>query len=422
MELLYALYLFAILVFAAVAGTTLAWMLHAWRTPGALEQTGFNRTDTAPRATFSLIVPARHEERVLEATLCRLAALDYPDFEVLVVVGHDDHDTHEVAERVAARHPQRVSVIVDTSWPKSKPKALNAALPFCRGQIVGVFDAEDVVHANLLRCVDQCFQATGAHIVQGGTQLMNYRSSWYAVRNVLEYYFWFRSRLHFQARQRFVPLGGNTVFVWTELLRAEGGWDSACLAEDCEIGVRLASLGARTVVGYEPTLVTREETPHSLRALARQRTRWNQGFLQTLRKGDWRRLPRRRRALAVYTLAMPFLQAFAGLMIPVSMATMVLLKAPILLTLLSFVPVMPTLAVLAFELVGLREFCNDYGLRARALDYARLALGMLPYQVVLSLAAVRAVARELRGVRNWEKTSHVGAHLDRPVVIQGERA
>ena len=88
---------------------------------------------------------------------------------------------------------------------------------------------------------------------------MNFRSSWFAVRNVLEYYFWFRSRLHFHARVGFIPLGGNTVFIRTNVLRQVGGWDAECLAEDCELGVRLSSLGAKTVVFYEPELITREE-------------------------------------------------------------------------------------------------------------------------------------------------------------------
>ena len=124
---------------------------------------------------------------------------------------------------MANRYPEHIKVIIDPSWPKSKPKAFNAALPYCSGMITGVFDAEDDVHPALLRRVDQCFQATDADIVQAGVQLMNFRSSWYTVHNVLEYYFWFRSRLHVHARQRFIPLGGNTVFIRTPILRAVVG-------------------------------------------------------------------------------------------------------------------------------------------------------------------------------------------------------
>jgi glycosyltransferase XagB len=408
---LFGLLALASLGLTAIAATTLWWMLHAWRTPASLVATGFATSAAGPRHSFSLIVPARHEEAVLGATLDRLAASDHPSFEVLAVVGDDDPATRQVAEDAAARHPDRVRVLVDASQPKNKPRALNTALPACAGTVTAVFDAEDEVHPELLRHVDGRFSDTGADVVQGGVQLMNYGSSWYALRNVLEYYFWFRSRLHFHAQHRFIPLGGNTVFIRTERLREAGGWDPDCLAEDCEIGVRLSSRGARVAVAYDPALVTREETPGSVAELFRQRTRWNQGFLQVLRKGEWRRLPTvRQRLLARYTLAMPFLQAFAGVMIPVSLATMILLDLPVLAALLTFVPMVPTLATLAVEAAGLGEFCRGYGRRATPLDHLRLLLGTFPYHLLLGGAALRAVLREQRGERGWEKTAHVGAH------------
>jgi glycosyltransferase XagB len=408
---LYLVYVGVSLALSAIAWTTLVWTVSAWRTPASLRQSGLPRDDLAAAHSFSLIVPARHEEAVLEATLSRLVASDHPAFEVLVVVGTDDHGTREVTERVAARHPEQVRVVLDESWPKSKPKALNTALPYCSGEITGVFDAEDDVHPDLLQRVDQCFQKRNADVVQAGVQLMNFNSSWLTVRNVLEYYFWFRSRLHFHARQAFIPLGGNTVFVRTRLLRAVSGWDPECLAEDCELGVRLSALGARTVVFYEPELVTREECPPTLGAFARQRTRWNQGYLQTLSRGYWRRLPFRQRALGLYTLAMPYLMAIVWLTIPVAIVTAFVVKAPVPITLVSFLPALPVVSMLAVEVVGLGEFCRTYGERASPRDYARLILGALVYQAVLAFAALRAVVREARGDRGWEKTAHLGLHL-----------
>jgi glycosyltransferase XagB len=394
-----------------IASATVWWMLHAWRDPETLSATGFEQEPGPPELSFSLIVPARHEEAVLEATLERLAELDHPDFEVLPIVGHDDPETAAVARRVAERYPDRFQVVVDTNSPKNKPKALNSALPLCRGEVVGVFDAEDEVESRLLRSVDRAFRATRAHVVQGGVQLINFRSSWYSLRNCLEYFFWFRSRLHLHERHGFIPLGGNTVFVRADVLRAVGGWDPHCLAEDCELGVRLSALGAHIRVAYDPYLVTREETPPTLWALLKQRTRWNQGFLQVLRKGEWKQLPgMRRRMLARYTLSQPFLQAFAGVAIPFAIVSALFLEVPVGIALLTFLPGVPTVAMVMFELVALREFCRVYYVRSRFTDYVRLLLGTAPYQVVLAIAAVRAVLRELRGERGWEKTSHSGAH------------
>jgi cellulose synthase/poly-beta-1,6-N-acetylglucosamine synthase-like glycosyltransferase len=409
--LLLTIYALFSLALGGVAAATLWWMLHAWRTPDVLRRTGFTVAQRPPRLSFSLIVPGRHEEAVMGATLRRLMSSDHPDFEVIAVVGHDDPGTRRVAEKAAADYPDRLRVVVDENWPKNKPKALNTAIPYCRGDVVGVFDAEDEVDPRLLRQVDATFQAEDAHVVQGGVQLMNFRSSWYSLRNCLEYFFWFRSRLHLHAEHGFIPLGGNTVFVRTDVLRAVEGWDPECLAEDCELGVRLSTLGAKVAIAYSADLVTREETPETMRSLFKQRTRWNQGFLQVLRKGIWKELPvRRQRMLARFTLCMPFMQAFSGVGILVSVATAVMLRAPVALALLSFVPAIPTLATLAFEVAGLREFGRIYYTRPRLSDYLALVVGTFPYQLILAGAAVRAVLREAMGRRGWEKTAHVGAH------------
>jgi cellulose synthase/poly-beta-1,6-N-acetylglucosamine synthase-like glycosyltransferase len=403
------------LLLFGIAATTLWWMLHAWRSPEALAATGFRRKSAGHAGSFSLLLPARHEQDVLGDTIDALACLDHPRYEVIVIIGHDDPETERVARAGARRHPHLVRVVIDDNVPKNKPKALNTALPECRGETVGVFDAEDEVHPGLLRLVEARFEESGADVVQSGVQLMNVQSSWWALRNCLEYYFWFRSRLHFHAEHRFIPLGGNTVFVRTALLRAAGGWDRHCLAEDCEIGVRLSTRGARVAVAYDPKVVTREETPGSIRALVKQRTRWDQGFMQVYRKGVWRRLPTwRQRALARYTLAMPFLQAATGALVPIAIVCMFVLKVPVPLTLLTFLPLAPTLVSIAVESAALSEFGKEFEIRIRPWDHVRLVLGAFPYQLLLAVAAVRSAWRQSRGEGGWEKTAHANAHRSGP--------
>lgn len=396
-----------------IAVTTLIWMLHAWRSTGNLSNTAFSSSPQPAHHSFTLLVPGRHEEAVMGQTLDRLAQQTHPDFQIIAIVGDDDPGTELVAREAAARHPGLITVVVDDSVPKNKPKALNTALESARGDIVGVFDAEDDVHPELLRLVDSRFSETNADVVQGGVQLMNFQTSWWSLRNVLEYYFWFRSRLHFHARSRFIPLGGNTVFVKREWLAWSDGWDAECLAEDCELGVRLSSAGAKVVVAYSPEVVTREETPGSLGSLFKQRTRWNQGFLQVLGKGEWRRLPLlRQRLFARYLLSMPFLQAATGLLIPISLVLIFAVKVPTVIALITFIPLAPTIVTVAVEVAGLTEFGALYGQKVRARDYLRLVLGTFPYQVFLAAASVRAVVRNLRGDHSWEKTEHAGAHRD----------
>ena len=69
------------------------------------------------------------------------------------------------------------------------------------------------------------------------------------------------------------------------------------------------------------------------------------------------------------------------------------------------------MAILIVELVGLAEFGRDFGATIRVRDYLRLIWGAIPYQLLLASAALHAAVREIRGINNWEKTAHVGAHL-----------
>lgn len=401
------------LFLTAIAGGTLLWQLHAWRTPEIHAATEFRPPESDSELSFSLLIPARHEQAVLAATVRSVLASRHHDFEVLVIVGHDDPETAAVAEQLAAAYPDRVRVVVDTHAIKNKPKALNGALPQCRGEIIGVFDAEDQVHPELLDHVDHALRATGADVVQGGVQLINFRSSWYALRNCLEYFFWFHSRLHLHAARGFIPLGGNTVFVRAATLRESGGWDAECLTEDCDLGVRLSSRGAKVVVAYDAELVTREEAPASIKGLIKQRTRWNQGFLQVYRKSEWRQIPDLgRRLLARWTLVTPFAQAFTGLIIPIGILVALVGHVPTAIALISFLPILPTLGTFAFETVALHEFGRLYKVRVRLLDYVKLIVGGPFYQILLAFAALRAVWRDRRGEGGWELTQHVGAHLD----------
>ena len=154
-----AVFFVAVTLFV-MSATTLWWMLHAWRTPDTLVSTGYAVLPDAPELSFSLLVPARHEQAVLATTLERLVRVQHPAVEILAIVGHDDPETEAVARSVASRHPAQVRVVIDHHVPKNKPKALMTALPECRGEIVGVFDAEDDVEHRLLRFVDAAFRRT----------------------------------------------------------------------------------------------------------------------------------------------------------------------------------------------------------------------------------------------------------------------
>ena len=118
------------------------------------------------------------------------------------------------------------------------------------------------------------------------------------------------------------------------------------------------------------------------------------------------------RLLAFYTLAFPSAQAVLGIYVLVSLVTMFFFKAPVLVALISFLPVMMLLAYFLICTVGLYEFAAAYGLKVSPGVVIGMAFAWIPYQLIISYASLRAVGRQMRGVSNWEKTRHVGAHRE----------
>jgi cellulose synthase/poly-beta-1,6-N-acetylglucosamine synthase-like glycosyltransferase len=436
MDLLSWVLLLLSVVVLAQALFALYLTLYTWEKPERLAASHGPASFDPSDVSFTVLIPARNEARVIYDTVMRIWYGEYPlrregesyrewyvrkrkSLEIAVICFEGDVRTIAEAKRAAFNiGSDSVRVVTFAGEPLNKPHALNVGLASTSNDVVVVFDAEDDVHSDLLASVSTVIEREYVEIVQGGVQLMNMRDHWFALHNCLEYYFWFKSRLHFHARHGMIPLGGNTVFVRRELLDLVGGWDEGCLTEDADIGVRLSALGAPVRVVYDAHLVTREETPATTAAFLRQRTRWHQGFLQVLRKGDWLRLPTwRQRLLAFYTFSYPALQVPLMALWPVAILGGLLLSTPIVVAMVTYAPMYVLFLQFLATLVGARLFTREYGLRLPLRTFALLVVTFIPYQWLLGLASARAVYRELEIREDWEKTAHVGAHR----VRQGAR-
>jgi cellulose synthase/poly-beta-1,6-N-acetylglucosamine synthase-like glycosyltransferase len=404
---------------------TLYIMVYTWDRPEAFQRSKAPNRFLPPHKSFTVLLPARHEEEVIQMTIERVVRANYPLslLEVLVICSIDDNGTIAKAQQKVAQLRRKgvtnVNVAAFKNKPINKPHGLNVGLRHTHNEVVTIFDAEDDIHPDIFNVINTVLLNEPVAVVQGGVQLMNYQSKWYSVLNVLEYFFWFKSRLHYHARLGMTPLGGNTVFFTREVLERVGGWDEQDLTEDADIGIRISLLGERMRVIYDDRYVTREETPPTLSQFIKQRTRWSQGFLQTLLKGEWRRLPRLgQRLLAVYTLGFPAIQAVLGFYILASLIMMFTVKTPVLMAITLDLPFYLLAAHFILNVIGLYEFTSAHGLKPTWKTPLVMALGYLPYQWVLAYASVRATLRQVRGINNWEKTQHIGAHRQERAVPQ----
>jgi len=388
--------------------------LFIWEDP---VRAGLNRAPSVyrdPSISFTILLPARHEEDVYRETIQKIYDLDYPKelMQVIAICREDDPGTiAEACAKINELQDSRIQLLIFNDKPINKPHGLNLALQVAEGDVVTIFDAEDEPHRDILNIINTTMLNEDVDVVQSGVQLMNHNTRWFSFLNVLEYFFWFKSSMHFFSRIGMIPLGGNTVFVRRPLLQQLGGWDEYCLTEDADLGIRLSLAHARMRVIYDDEYVTREETPHSIEQFIKQRTRWNQGFIQILFKKEWMKLERpSQRLLALYVLILPEMQAFFALMIPVSIAMFFFVKLPLVFAMFTFLPLYCLILAIFTDVVGLREFVKAHNRRWSWREAMITALAFFPYQWILGIGAIRAVYRYMQGTTNWEKTAHLGQH------------
>lgn len=389
-------------------------MIYAWGHPSNRERNRSPRVLFNPEYSFTAIIPARHEEKVIGDTIRAVSRIDYPLelTEVLVVLREDDQGTISAAKAaIETTGRKNTKIITFDGYPINKPHGLNVALKKAKNDVVVIFDAEDEPHPEIYHIVNTVMMRDAADVVQCGVQLMNFRSNWYSSLNVLEYFFWFKSAMQFFSKRGVIPLGGNTIFIKREWLEEVHGWDQHCLTEDADIGLKLSTKGANIRVVYDEVHATQEETPPTLHGFIKQRTRWNQGFIHVLRKGLWRRIPSiQQRLLALYILGWPIVQAFLFILIPLSVLIALTMKLPAGLVVITTIPLYLIFIQAVVLMLGLWQFSKDYHQPISLLYPLRLIFYVIPYQCMLGYAALRALFRTIQRRNTWEKTEHINAH------------
>jgi len=413
-QILEILYLLITVLMIAQAIFNIRMRLFIWETPN---HAWLNRAPTVyhePTLSFSILLPARHEEDVYRETIQKIYDLNYPRelMQIIAICREDDPGTiAEAHAKIDELHDPNVQLLIFNDKPINKPHGLNLALQVSQGDVVTIFDAEDEPHPDILNVINTSMLNEDIDVVQSGVQLMNHDTKWFCFLNVLEYFFWFKSSLHLFAHIGMTPLGGNTVFVRRELMEHLGGWDENCLTEDADLGIRLCLSHARIRIIYDDEFVTREETPYSIEQFIKQRTRWNQGFIQILFKKEWLKLEKfSQRLLALYVLILPEMQAFFALLIPISFIMFFLVKIPLWLAIFTFFPLYCFILALFIDLAGLHEFLKAHKRKWSWREALILVLSFFPYQFILGMGACRAVYRYIQGASNWEKTTHIGQH------------
>lgn len=268
------------------------------------------KPETAPEIgwdalpTYTVIAPLYREARVCGQLVAHLEALIYPRDRLQVLLVLETGDAETLAALRAMTLPPGFEVfIAPPGWPKTKPRACNAALAVATGELLVIYDAEDRPEPLQLLEAAARFAGDPATACFQAPLRIDHVRGFLGAQFAFEYAAQFETLM--PALQRIgapFPLGGSSNHFRTADLRALGGWDAHNVTEDADLGFRMAAAGMRFGLLTTPTW---EEPPHSLREWLPQRSRWVKGHAQT-----W--LVQMRRPLAGGPLRLLAIQATIG--------------------------------------------------------------------------------------------------------------
>ncbi len=245
-------------------------------------------TGRAPKV--SIHVPAHKEPpEMLKQTLDSVAALDYPDFECIVIVNNTpEPELWQPVEAHCKLLGERFKFLNVDNLRGFKAGALRLALEHTApdAEIIGVIDADYAVAPNWLKDLVPAFEDPKVGLVQAPQDHRDSNKS--VVANLMngEYAGFFDIGMVQRNEANAIVVHGTMCLVRREALIDAGNWSSDTICEDTDLGLTLLERGWRA--HYTNRRYGWGLLPESFESYKKQRHRWAYGGVQIIRK-HWRR-------------------------------------------------------------------------------------------------------------------------------------
>jgi exo-beta-1,3-glucanase (GH17 family)/cellulose synthase/poly-beta-1,6-N-acetylglucosamine synthase-like glycosyltransferase len=234
----------------------------------------------------SIHVPAYNEPAaMLIATLDALAALDYPDFEVLVI---DNNTPDEAIWRPVEAHcaalGERFRFFHVAPLAGFKAGALNFALRQTApdAEVIAVIDSDYLVAPRWLHDLVPYFANPAIGFMQAPQDYRDGDASLFKQMCHAEYKGFFHIGMVTRNDRNAIIEHGTMTMVRAQVLREVGGWAEWCITEDAELGLRIFEAGYEG--GYVEQSYGRGLMPDTFVDFKKQRFRWAYGSIQIMRR------------------------------------------------------------------------------------------------------------------------------------------
>ena len=353
---------------------------------------------------FSLLASAKNEEAVIGNLVKNLCQLDYPSdrFEVWIVDDNSSDRTPEVLELLKQKYPQLKTLQRGDDAQGGKSGALNQVLSLTKGDLIGVFDADAQVPADVLRSLVPVFQQPKVGAVQLRKAIANASENWWTAGQSAEMALdWCLQDLRIRVGG-VGELRGNGQFVRLTALKDCGGWNEQTITDDLDLTIRLHLCQWDIACLNFPAV--QEEGVVTAKQLWHQRNRWAEGGFQ--RYLDY--------AILLLSGRMGFLKTFDASLFYINqyLLTVAFIPDTIAAIVLRHNPMLPAIA--GFSL-ALSSVTMAFGLRRAYQMSWRSAIWqtvsgmiyMLHWIPVIASVTLRMCVLPKR--LKWVKTQHQGA-------------
>jgi exo-beta-1,3-glucanase (GH17 family)/cellulose synthase/poly-beta-1,6-N-acetylglucosamine synthase-like glycosyltransferase len=263
-----------------------------------------SRAAPTPRVGIHLACRNEPPDMLIE-TIDSLLALDWPELDICIVDNNtaDPSLWRPVFEHIAAVSqsiPQaqlqrgnaeielraagrRLLFVHVDNLSGFKAGALNLALERTDPDVrwLAVVDADYRVNRDWLRTVAPLLDDADTVIVQSPQAHRLNRASLFERMVHWEYEGFFRIGMHHRHERNAIVQHGTMTLIRQSALRKAGGWNTSCICEDTELGLRLLAAGGKAV--YVDHVSGTGLLPADSITYARQRRRWVRGGMQIFR-------------------------------------------------------------------------------------------------------------------------------------------
>ena len=245
---------------------------------------------------ITLIIPMYKESEIISITLNSVSRLRYPKekLQVILALEPDDLDTIETLKRVCKviKEEQNLPrLIMFRNLPieiaynnepriKNKPSALNEAIKIARGDIVAIYDAEDIPHPEHPLIAASILSNNSVVAIQFTRAIDNYSDNILTKAQSIEFHIWYNYLEPTIAKlMNSAVIAGSGYYIKRNILENLNFWNSKSPTEDLDLTFKLIANGHKIVLIDVP--VKTQGIPF-FKFLLSQRSRWIRGALLTI--------------------------------------------------------------------------------------------------------------------------------------------